>query len=48
MLVELFYRRSSVREAADRLQIAEGTVKSRSHYALRALKLALNEIGAVP
>ena len=48
VLVELFYRRSSVREAADRLQIAEGTVKSRSHYALRALKLALNEIGAVP
>ena len=48
VLVELFYRRSSVREAADRLQIAEGTVKSRSHYALRALKLALNEIGVVP
>ena len=48
VLVELFYRRSSVREAAQQLQIAEGTVKSRSHYALRALKLALNEIGAVP
>ncbi|HEV2887804.1 MAG TPA: sigma-70 family RNA polymerase sigma factor [Jatrophihabitans sp.] len=48
VLVELFYRRSSVREAAERLQIAEGTVKSRSHYALRALKLALNEIGALP
>jgi RNA polymerase sigma-70 factor (ECF subfamily) len=48
VLVELFYRRSSVREAAQQLQIAEGTVKSRSHYALRALKLALNEMGAVP
>jgi RNA polymerase sigma-70 factor (ECF subfamily) len=48
VLVELFYRRSSVREAAQRLQIAEGTVKSRSHYALRALKLALAEIGALP
>jgi RNA polymerase sigma-70 factor (ECF subfamily) len=48
VLVELFYRRSSVREAAQRLQIVEGTVKSRSHYALRALKLALNEIGALP
>ncbi|HST48921.1 sigma-70 family RNA polymerase sigma factor [Jatrophihabitans sp.] len=48
VLVELFYRRSSVREAAERLQIAEGTVKSRSHYALRALKLALNEMGALP
>src|ERR1700709_2015699 len=32
VLVELFYRRSSVREAAEHLQIAEGTVKSRSHY----------------
>jgi RNA polymerase sigma-70 factor (ECF subfamily) len=48
VLVELFYRRSSVREAAERLQIAEGTVKSRSHYALRALKLVLNELGALP
>ncbi|HEX8305214.1 MAG TPA: sigma-70 family RNA polymerase sigma factor [Jatrophihabitans sp.] len=48
VLVELFYRRSSVREAAHQLQIAEGTVKSRSHYALRALKLALNEMGAAP
>ncbi len=48
VLIELFYRRSTVREAADRLQVAEGTVKSRSHYALRALKLALTEIGALP
>jgi RNA polymerase sigma-70 factor, ECF subfamily len=46
--VELFYRRSTVREAAAQLNIAEGTVKSRSHYALRALKLALTEIGALP
>jgi RNA polymerase sigma-70 factor (ECF subfamily) len=45
VLVEMFYRRSSVRETADRLQIAEGTVKSRTHYALRALKLALTEMG---
>ncbi len=48
VLVELFYRRSTVREAAHQLNIAEGTVKSRSHYALRALKLALTEIGALP
>jgi RNA polymerase sigma-70 factor (ECF subfamily) len=48
VLVELYYRRSSVREAAHRLGIAEGTVKSRTHYALRALKLALAEIGALP
>ncbi|MEO6702065.1 MAG: sigma-70 family RNA polymerase sigma factor [Jatrophihabitantaceae bacterium] len=47
VLVEMFYRRSSVRETAQRLQIAEGTVKSRTHYALRALKLALSEMGVV-
>lgn len=45
VLLEMFYRRSSVRETAQRLQIAEGTVKSRTHYALRALKLALSEMG---
>ena len=33
--------------AAD-LQIAEGTVKSRLHYALRALRLAMCEIGFAP
>jgi RNA polymerase sigma-70 factor (ECF subfamily) len=43
----MFYRRSSVRETAQRLGIAEGTVKSRTHYALRALKLALAEMGVV-
>jgi RNA polymerase sigma-70 factor (ECF subfamily) len=47
VLVEMFYRRSSVRETAQRLGIAEGTVKSRTHYALRALKLALAEMGVV-
>ena len=36
-----------VRETAQALGIAEGTVKSRTHYALRALKLALAEMGAV-
>ncbi|HEX2902915.1 MAG TPA: sigma-70 family RNA polymerase sigma factor [Jatrophihabitans sp.] len=45
VLVEMFYRRSSVRETAQRLGIAEGTVKSRTHYGLRALKLALTEMG---
>jgi RNA polymerase sigma-70 factor (ECF subfamily) len=47
VLVEMFYRRSSVRETAHQLDIAEGTVKSRTHYALRALKLALAEMGAI-
>lgn len=45
VLFEMFYRRSSVHEAAQRLGIAEGTVKSRTHYALRALKLVLAEMG---
>nr|WP_283818561.1 sigma-70 family RNA polymerase sigma factor [Jatrophihabitans telluris] len=45
VLVEMYYRRSSVREAAARLGIAEGTVKSRTHYALQAFKLVLAEMG---
>ena len=32
-------------EAARDLGIPEGTVKSRTHYALRALRLALQEMG---
>jgi RNA polymerase sigma-70 factor (ECF subfamily) len=47
VLLEMFYKRSTVRETAQTLGIAEGTVKSRTHYALRALKLALAEMGAV-
>jgi RNA polymerase sigma-70 factor (ECF subfamily) len=45
VLVELYYKRATVREAAQTLGIAEGTVKSRAHYALRAFKLALSEMG---
>jgi RNA polymerase sigma-70 factor, ECF subfamily len=45
VLVEIYYRRATVREAAAALGIAEGTVKSRTHYALRAFKLALAEMG---
>ncbi len=45
VLVECFYRGASVTEAADRLGVPTGTVKSRTHYALRALKLALEEMG---
>jgi RNA polymerase sigma-70 factor (ECF subfamily) len=47
VLVEMYYKRSTVREAAQTLGIAEGTVKSRTHYALRAFKLALAEMGVV-
>jgi RNA polymerase sigma-70 factor (ECF subfamily) len=45
VLLEMYYRRSTVKETAQRLGIAEGTVKSRTHYALRAFKLALAEMG---
>lgn len=45
VLVECFYGGRSVAEAADRLGVPPGTVKSRTHYALRALKLALEELG---
>lgn len=45
VLVECFYGGRSVSEAAKRLGVPPGTVKSRTHYALRALKLALEEMG---
>lgn len=44
-LTECFYRGLSVDEAAARLGIPPGTVKSRCHYALRALRLILDEKG---
>jgi RNA polymerase sigma-70 factor (ECF subfamily) len=45
VLVETYYRGRSVSEAATALGIPPGTVKSRSYYALRALRLALEERG---
>jgi RNA polymerase sigma-70 factor (ECF subfamily) len=45
VLLECYYRGASVAQAADRLGIPEGTVKSRTHYALRALRLTLQEMG---
>jgi RNA polymerase sigma-70 factor, ECF subfamily len=45
VLVECYYRGRSVAEAAAELNIPPGTVKSRVHYALRALRLALEEMG---
>jgi RNA polymerase sigma-70 factor, ECF subfamily len=35
-------------QIASNLGIADGTVKSRLHYALRALRLALSEMGFTP
>ncbi len=45
VLLECYYRGVSVAEASRRLGVPEGTVKSRTHYALRALRLALEEMG---
>jgi RNA polymerase sigma-70 factor (ECF subfamily) len=45
VLLECYYRGASVAQAAQRLGIPEGTVKSRTHYALRALRLTLQEMG---
>jgi RNA polymerase sigma-70 factor (ECF subfamily) len=45
VLIECYYRGRPVSEASRRLGVPEGTVKSRTHYALRALKLALEEMG---
>lgn len=44
-IVECYYRGRSVAEAARALGVPEGTVKSRTHYALRALRLELEEMG---
>ena len=45
VLVETYYRCRSVAEASSALGIPAGTVKSRTYYALRALRLALEERG---
>ncbi|WP_203861271.1 sigma-70 family RNA polymerase sigma factor [Plantactinospora mayteni] len=45
VLVECFYQGRSVTEAAARLGVPPGTVKSRTHYALRSLRLVLAEMG---
>ena len=45
VIVCAYYRGQSVAETARDLVIPEGTVKSRLHYGLRALRLALQERG---
>lgn len=45
VLRQCYYRGRSVAEAAEALSISPGTVKSRTHYAIRALRVALDELG---
>ena len=45
VLVQCFYRGRSVAEASALLGIPPGTVKSRTHYALRSLRMVLTEMG---
>jgi RNA polymerase sigma-70 factor (ECF subfamily) len=47
VVLECYFRGSSVAEAAATLGIPPGTVKSRTHYALRALRTAIDELGGV-
>ena len=43
VLVEIYYRGRSVAETASALGVPAGTVKSRSHYALKALRTVIAE-----
>jgi RNA polymerase sigma-70 factor (ECF subfamily) len=45
VIVEVYYRGRSVAEAAAVLGVPPGTVRSRTFYALRALRVALEERG---
>ncbi len=47
VLRELHLRGSSVAQAAHALGIAPSTVKSRTYYALRALRLAIEELRGI-
>lgn len=47
VVLECYFRGSSVAEAALALGIPAGTVKSRAHYALRALRAAIEQGGGI-
>ncbi len=46
-LVEVYLRDQRASEVASRLELPEGTVRSRCYYGLRSLRLALEELGVV-
>jgi RNA polymerase sigma-70 factor, ECF subfamily len=45
VIIRAYYLGQSVAELAEELDIPQGTVRSRMHYGLRALRLALQERG---
>lgn len=45
VVVRVYYQRATIADLAAELDIPPGTVKSRLHYGLRALRLALQERG---
>ncbi|RKT87340.1 RNA polymerase sigma-70 factor, ECF subfamily [Saccharopolyspora antimicrobica] len=47
VVVALYFRGLSVAETAERLGIPRGTVKSRAYYAVRSLRMTLEEMGVV-
>ncbi|RLL70329.1 sigma-70 family RNA polymerase sigma factor [Streptomyces sp. Z26] len=47
-LVETYFKGRTVNEAAEVLRVPPGTVRSRVFYALRSLRLALEERGVTP
>jgi RNA polymerase sigma-70 factor (ECF subfamily) len=48
VLVETYYRGRPYADVAAELGIPEGTARSRAFYALKALRLALEELGWTP
>jgi RNA polymerase sigma-70 factor (ECF subfamily) len=46
VIVELYFRGSTLAEAAERIGVPTGTVKSRAHYGLLALRQAIGSVDA--